>query len=769
MLRLGRILASLSGNRWSAFVVERGRDWNGRYSSPEALRQLCSIVPEKVVVNLLDLVDANGQPVKQEHLKPEELRGKATLNQVGWIEKMRYDASAEAVIGELVLLDTDHANRIRRHLESAEAAGGLDTIGLSIDSDALVEKDSGRILEFYELYSVDIVTHPAAGGRIGHRIAASRRVTQTPARRPPMLKWFDRLKARCPKLVEGLTHADKDRVIASRIAERMRVKEMEGEAESILGFLMTDLANIEKMDKGELIEKLENVIKFLKSQDGEAAPAGGDAGGDAEPQKVAASRRNGNTPPAPPEREPAPILSLDEERKRIAASRTESEQLLLEQKLERSERWLRKACEDRKLTQKATARVLASCKDRVLASREEADTLAKEMQELLDDHIEAHADARVTIVRESMDNAREILAHMLAPGSIPAPKCGIDDIGYSLNRFDRKFFGLDSGLIGPSAAQRKRVLESIDDGTYDQVYADALRRAFIALYARDPQLMDWKKLVRVQSTPDFRTEHVIRDGWYGFLPDVGEKDPYPTLATPTDTEETGALKKTGGVESYSIEKRANDDIGAIQRILGKLAWSAAETIYNHVFSQLRVATMLTLSDGKKLFDATRTDVNGGTLPITADDTGRANFITARNMMRAITGGSGQKKGIRPRYIILPIEKEGAYEFIRQALQGGNTGLDVPGYLERRGSAMPEPITDIMTSNATDWMLLADPMVAEVLRMLFWQGRQDPELFISDDDRFAALFLRDVIELKIRHVYKCFPVDYVGIVGEDSAT
>lgn len=581
-----------------------------------------------------------------------------------------------------------------------------------------------------------------------------------------MKTWFDRLKARCPRLVEGLTHADKDRVIASKIAERIRVKAMEGEAESILGFLMTDLAQIEAMDKGELIGKLENVIAFLKSQEGGGDASGGDAGeGETAPEKVAAS----TTPPAPAAPKPAPILSLEEERARIAASRAESEKLVEEQKLERSERWLRKACEDRKLDEPTTQRVIASCKGRVFKTREEADAVANDMREFLDGYIEGHADDRVTIVRESTDNARDILAHMLAPSCIPAPKCGVDDIGYSLNRFDRKFFGLDSGLIGPSAEQRKRIRASIDGTNYDQVYADALRRAFIALYQRDPQLMDWKKIVNVQSTPDFRTEHVIRDGWYGFLPDVGEKDSYPTLATPTDTEETGALKKTGGIESYSIEKRANDDIGAIRRILGKLSWSAAETIYNHVFSQLRVATMLTLSDGKKVWDATRTDVNGGTLALTADDTGRGNFITARNMMRSITGGSGQKKGIRPKYIILPIEKEGAYEFIRQALQGGNTGLDVPGYLERRGSAMPEPITDIMTSNATDWMLLADPMVAEVLRMLFWQGRQDPELFISDNDSFGALFTKDVIELKIRHIYKCFPVDYVGVVGEDAAS
>lgn len=767
----GRILASRSGSRWSVVVIEGGRDLNGKYYSAEAMRQYAS-VHEKVVVNAYPRIRVDGSVVF-DHLSDPSMVGRSPLNQAGWIEGMRYDPASNEVVGELVLAETATGQEIQRHLAAIAAAGGLETLGLSIDSDAVVDRATGEILEVVELYSVDIVTHPAAGGRIGHRIAASSRVTRTTSRSIPMKTWFEKLKARCPRLVEGLTHADKDRVIASKIAERMRVKAMEGEAESILGFLMTDLAQIQAMDPNELIGKLENVIAFLKQQDGAAAPEGGEKGGGEgggkAPEKVAASVTPPPVPPIPA-REPAPILSLDAERERLAASRAEVDGELRTLRLERSERLLREACAGRKLTQDATDILVKRHKASVFATREEADAIANAEREYLDRHIESRTGDRVRVVRESTDNARDILAHMFAPGVIPVPKCGMDDIGYSKHRFNRKFFGFDTTDLSRGEAGFGRVKAAIDDTNYDQVYADALRRSLLADYNSDPKWMAWKQLVNIVSLQDFRTHRIIKTGFYGFLPDVGKQDPYPTLTTPTDSEETLTLAKKGGIERIAWEDQLNDDLSVEQTSIQRLSRAARETVFEAVFQQLRVASMLTLSDGKKLWDATRADANGGTSPLTPDATGKTNFIATVSAMAQLTGGSGQPKGVLPSFIIIPWAKLEAWAFIANELKAGNTGTEVAQVLgDILGWAIPKAIIDLKTGNATDWMVMAKPSDAEVLRMGFLGGRQEPELFISDDGRFSAMFSKDVVEIKIRHVYKVAPVDYVGIYGQDSAT
>ena len=63
------------------------------------------------------------------------------------------------------------------------------------------------------------------------------------------------------------------------------------------------------------------------------------------------------------------------------------------------------------------------------------------------------------------------------------------------------------------------------------------------------------------------------------------------------------------------------------------------------------------------------------------------------------------------------------------------------------------------TDANDWVLMADPKVYDTIEVDFLNGKQDPELFISDAATAYSMFKSDKIEIKIRHVWGIAVLDY----------
>jgi hypothetical protein len=132
-----------------------------------------------------------------------------------------------------------------------------------------------------------------------------------------------------------------------------------------------------------------------------------------------------------------------------------------------------------------------------------------------------------------------------------------------------------------------RLTESIGSGTFDQILGDSITRRLLKDYAAAIDLNNWRGVVaEVVPVADFRAQRRMRFGGYGNLPTVGQFVPYGALSSPTDEEATYSPAKRGGTESISIEAITNDDVGAIRRIPGKLGRSAAQTLHEFVWDFL---------------------------------------------------------------------------------------------------------------------------------------------------------------------------------------
>lgn len=105
--------------------------------------------------------------------------------------------------------------------------------------------------------------------------------------------------------------------------------------------------------------------------------------------------------------------------------------------------------------------------------------------------------------------------------------------------------------------------------------------------------------------------------------------------------------------------------------------------------------------------------------------------------------------IVPRFLVVPSDlEEIAFQLSRSAV-ALTTNQDATTPNIHQGI---DPIVVDYWSDVNDWFLVADPAMAPTMEVGFYQGRQDPELFIQDDPRVGSVFTADKVTWKIRHIY-----------------
>ncbi|MCU1356389.1 MAG: hypothetical protein JWM89_1807 [Acidimicrobiales bacterium] len=299
----------------------------------------------------------------------------------------------------------------------------------------------------------------------------------------------------------------------------------------------------------------------------------------------------------------------------------------------------------------------------------------------------------------------------------------------------------------------KRQTESINTGTWGQIFGDALHRSLVKEYTGN-DFQAWRDLVStIVPRMDFRTNHVVRMGGYGALPTVAEGDPYTALTSPPDEEATYALAKKGGTEDLTIEAIANDDMGAIRRIPKALARAAALTLYRFVIDTL-MASNPTIYDAVALFHASHANTTATAL------LDRDNLAAVRTKMvkQAAYGVAADVLGVTPKYLWVPADLERtAWELCTSAVAvTADSNATIPNFNQ---GMLPRVVPH--WTDANDWFVTADPNSIETIELGFFNGKQDPELFVQDDPKTGAVFTNDKITYKIRHIYAGAVAEYRG--------
>jgi hypothetical protein len=363
--------------------------------------------------------------------------------------------------------------------------------------------------------------------------------------------------------------------------------------------------------------------------------------------------------------------------------------------------------------------------------------------------------AETQVTKDERDRKREAIGQMLVnngQGYGSLREAFIDWSGERPRAFDEDF---NRRVLAECFLIRDpRARESLDSGSWAQVFSDELGKRLVAEYDT-PELQSWRQVV--SSTPrinDFREQKISRVGGYGQLPEVAEGAPYQPLTSPGDEDARYSITKRGGTEDLTLEMIANDDLRAVANIPKMLGRAAAITLYRFVWDIFPTNGTVTY-DSKALFHADHSNTTASALSYSS-------LTTLRGKMRkqARFGSSIDVLSLVPKFLIVPTDLEDMANRLctsEKAQPAASDASDMPNL--HRGLT---PIVIDYWSDANDWFLLANPMLCPTIEVGFYQGKEQPELFSQIDNNVGSVFDADKITWKIRHIYGSVVVDHRGM-------
>ena len=310
----------------------------------------------------------------------------------------------------------------------------------------------------------------------------------------------------------------------------------------------------------------------------------------------------------------------------------------------------------------------------------------------------------------------------------------------------------------------RKVTEAATTSTWAQILGDSVTRKMMRDYL-DSDLQNWRQIVSdIVPVKDFRTQRRQMFGYYGTLSTVTEGSNYQALTTPGDDEETYSISKKGGLETITMETVANDDVGLIRRIPTRMAHAAALTLHQAVIGIL--TTNGNMYDGNALFDA-----GNHTNLLTTAFSGVAMRAVRIAMRSQIPYGAAASDTLgdsnNPKVVLFPNELEEQVWTLINSM-AAITEPDATGAMPADANATTPnavwnrsmiPICVPYWTNAKDWYVTADPKKTPTIEVGFYQGQEDPEIFVQDQANVGSTFTADKIVWKIRHIYGVKALDW----------
>jgi len=121
--------------------------------------------------------------------------------------------------------------------------------------------------------------------------------------------------------------------------------------------------------------------------------------------------------------------------------------------------------------------------------------------------------------------------------------------------------------------------------------------------------------------------------------------------------------------------------------------------------------------------------------------------------------SGKKLCLDAEYMWVPRE---IFEIAKQ-LNSPWPGAATPNpHAGRFGANHERIIVNKLTTDVSDWGLVANKADTELLEIAYLNGREEPEFFVADNPLVGQMFLADQLQYKVRHEYEVEIDDYRGL-------
>lgn len=704
----GEAAPAATGKKWGVLVIQEGMSKNRNRYQRKVLQEAAPLY--------------EGAKIYVDHQESERRYGRSARDVAGFLKNVqpvllnvnagttqeavaRFALAAEAVITK---------QSVRQEMLDAYQEGNANLFGLSHD----VRAESVTVMAeggaFYDVQridsvsSVDLVTNPAAGGRV-LRLVASDTVPHTLEGDGRMLQ----------KMIEAIKASGNQGLISKLTALGQNPTE-----DQVLGLYAESL------------------------KESVAAPA------PAAPPAAPAPTREAVAQPAA-----GPVHITEAQ---FLESRQDAMQLFVETTVNGTalHQPVKESLKAKLAKRISEAKSLAELPSKLLIEaevKEQVDLFAK----LAEGNIVMPATGlpRIEIVKDRRDKITEAIDDFFGIKREGQATKFVE--GGAMRSFRNLYIDLtgDRNVTG-SVKEAVKLTEAMDSTTFGEILGDSITRRMVAEYAMGPQAM-WRGVIAdVVPVSDFRTQRRMRFGGYGNLTTVSQGAPYPSMTSPTDEEATYSPAKRGGTEQITIEMIANDDVGAIRRIPTKMARAASQTLYEFVLDFMR--TNATIYDSTALAAAG----HGNNISTTALSASQISALRLA-IKNQTDMSSGKKIGLAARLLWVPNELEelafqitGADRAVPDSSLAGSAAPAAPNFIRAQGV---RPIVVDYWTDTNNYWLTTDVGQTPMIEIGFWGG-EEPQLFVQDQPNAGSLFSNDAITYKIRHVYGGGVLDFRGFAG-----
>lgn len=331
---------------------------------------------------------------------------------------------------------------------------------------------------------------------------------------------------------------------------------------------------------------------------------------------------------------------------------------------------------------------------------------------------------------------------------------GIQEL-YLLTTGDREF----TGIYRPERVQFANATTSTMAG----LVANAMNKVIPAQWQKLGRAgyLWWQKIAYQDDFGSINDVKWITVGGFGDLPTVAEGAAYTELTWDDNTETTAFVKK-GGYIGITLEMMDRDQTNKVRAIPVGIATAALRTLSNSVAALF--TSNPNLADGIAWFHTNHANRGGdgatagsGNLGSTALSAAEWD-VAVQKIFNKTELNSSKRLGLRPRYLLIPIELEKtALQIFVSPTEPSSNAF----YTNVRQSAAENVVIVPEWTDANDWAAITDPDVYPCVGVGFRYGRM-PEVFSAGEDTIGSMFTNDELRIKSRFFYAAGVIDWRGV-------
>lgn len=289
---------------------------------------------------------------------------------------------------------------------------------------------------------------------------------------------------------------------------------------------------------------------------------------------------------------------------------------------------------------------------------------------------------------------------------------------------------------------------------FPSALANTMNALLLRDYADDSSYR-WREIVTSFTSPEnFKPQRRSRARYVEDLPTVGEDENFDELVTHGDEGFEYAVSKKGGLLTLTRTAIINDDVGLVGRLVAQAGRAAWRTLAKRAWGRIINNDTYEI-DALPMFDAAHGNLGSAALSVTVLNAARAAIFAQTE------SGSTERLGLSgPWLLVVPVELEPtAFGINESEFVPGTTDGSASPWHKRFGDHGERIFANPLFTDQTDWALFDVGGNAGILEVGFLMGRQNPEIFVANDERADATFSSDRYTWKLRHEYEVVIADY----------